>query len=610
MLVKDSRVRIKSSWLLIAVLLCAATARAQMEIGDNLKMSLNGSLGFGYSGAFGNADMASTHSKGLTGSGDLNGSYFNPNFLSFHFRPYYDHNQSNSESQVVTRSTGLGLSLNLFGGSRFPGSITFGKDFSSNSEFRLAGVPTISGDTSGQAFGISWNALLPHWPTLSVSYSVSSTTASFAGFQDSHNSSNNLNLHSGYQIAGFDLRGSFSHTTSSSEVPEFLGLGRLTSGGSSNGYSVTIGHKLPLKGSFGSGWSHSHYTNDNGNEWDTTSYTAGTYFTPWHRLSLFQNATYTTDLTAALSQSILQQPGVVGLRSDSGSSGAVYGAGASLYVGHGISVSGHFNHRVQWFSGRRYMDTQYGGAFNYNHASRLFGFLYFSVGVVDTASQLGNNGAGLNATVGMNRKFGYWDTSAEFNYSQNIQTLGTLATTSSYTYGFSARRRINERLRWNGSFRGSHSALVVQEGTGNRAESIGSGISWGRYNVSASYSQSSGAAVFGPTGELTATPLGSLITDRFLLFNARSLGVGASSRLFRSLTVTGGYSKFKSSTTRAGAGTSNSGDHYNVRAEYRLRKFTLQGGFNRSMQEVSTVPGGPRLVNSFYVSFSRWFNVF
>jgi hypothetical protein len=111
-------------------------------------------------------------------------------------------------------------------------------------------------------------------------------------------------------------------------------------------------------------------------------------------------------------------------------------------------------------------------------------------------------------------------------------------------------------------------------------------------------------------GELTATPLGPLITDRFLLFNAHNLGVSVSTRVFRALTVAGGYSRFTSSTTRFAGGTLNTGDHYNVRTEYRLRKFVLLGGFNRSMQEVSTIPGGPRLVNSYYVSFSRWFNVF
>ncbi|HEX9120165.1 MAG TPA: hypothetical protein VF840_06465, partial [Terriglobales bacterium] len=166
--VKDPRVRIsqKSSWLLIAVLLCAATARAQLEIGDYLKINLSGSLGVGYNGAFGNADLPSSHSQGFTGTADLTGYYFSPNFLSFQLRPYYDRNQSNSDSQVATRGTGVGGSVSLFSGSHFPGSVSFGKDFSSNSEFRIASVPTVSGDTSGQTFGISWSALVPQWPTL------------------------------------------------------------------------------------------------------------------------------------------------------------------------------------------------------------------------------------------------------------------------------------------------------------------------------------------------------------------------------------------------------------------------------------------------------------
>ncbi len=101
-----------------------------------------------------------------------------------------------------------------------------------------------------------------------------------------------------------------------------------------------------------------------------------------------------------------------------------------------------------------------------------------------------------------------------------------------------------------------------------------------------------------------------MLTRDFLLFDARSLSVNAATNLFRRMSVGGGYAQFTSSTTRAGVGTLNSGERYNVRMEYRLRRFTLTGGFNRSTQEVSSVAGGPRVVNAYYVSFSRWFNVF
>jgi hypothetical protein len=595
--------------MLIALLLCTGTAGAQTAIGDNLKINLNGSLGAGYNGAFGNSDLDSSHSQGVTGIANLTGYYFNPNFLSFQFRPYYDRNQANSESQSITRGTGFGGSVGLFGGSHFPGSISFGKDFSSSSEFRVTGVPSLAADSSGQSFAINWGALVPHMPTLLASYSIGSSKASYLESMESESSSRNLSLNSGYQVWGFQLNGNLSHLSNNSTTPLFLTSETLHSGGAGTSYSVTAQHSLPLKGGIGLGWSHSSFTNDDGSEWTTTSYSAGTSFSPWRRLSLFQNASYVTDLAAAFSQSVLNGSVPVNLQLEHGTSGVSFSSGASYLLGRGLTVGGHFTHRVQWYTGTRYQDTQFGGNLNYNHASRLFGFLYFGFGLVDTASKVGNDGVGLNANVGMNRNFGHWDTAADFTYSQNLQTLVTIATTSSYNYGGSVRRKISTELNWGGAYRASHSGIVMQAGTGNSAHSFSSSLHWRKYNFGGSYSQSNGTAVFTSSGELTANPFAPFVTPDFLLFNARSMSVNASTNLFRRMSLGGGYARFTSSTTRTGVGTFNSGERYNVRTEYRLRKFSLTGGFNRSTQTVSSVVGGPRLVNAYYVSFSRWFNV-
>lgn len=599
----------KAGWLLVAFLLCSMAAMAQVTaLDDNLHMNLNGNLGVGYNGAFGNADLQSNHAQGFTGSGELTGYYFHPNFVSFQFRPYYDRNQANSESQTVTRGTGFGGMVNLFGGSHFPGSISYGRDFSSNSDFRLSGIPTISADSSGQSLGITWSALVPDLPTVTANYSIGSNSASLLGSSRSETSSRNFTLSSGYGIAGFDFRGNYSHLNNSFTTPDFLTSVPISSDGSGTSYGLSVQHRLPLAGSMSMGWSHSSFDTGNGSDWSSNSYTAATSFAPWRRLSLYQNATYTTDLTAALSESLVN--GIASnLRSDNDSHGVYYGAGATLLVCRGLSLNGHFNHRAQWFGGRRFEDSQYGGNANFNFASRLFGLLYFGVGLVDTASRNGNDGAGLNANVGMNKKFNGWDTAADFSYSHNVQTLVSVINTSFYSYGVSTRRKIGD-LKWYGAFRGSRSGFVAQEGNGNNAESFSSGISWNRYSVSGIYSQSDGTAVLTTSGDLTPTPGGSLLTDDFLLFNAHSIGVNATSRVFSKMLVTAGFSKFSSNTLKGEAGSFNSGKRYNVRTEYRLRKFSIIGGFNRSMQDVSTVPGGPRLVNSYYMSLSRWFNVF
>lgn len=600
----------RAALALIAILLCGMVANAQVEIGQNVKMNLSGNLGVGYSGASGNGGVSSNNSYGITGNADLTGFYFHPNFISFEFRPYFDRNQASSDSQTVTHSTGVGGSLGLFGASRFPGSISFGKDFSGNSEFNVAGVPTVAGNTSGENIGLSWSALIPNLPTLTAACSLSSNEASLEGSARSRSSSKNLNLTSGYRLLGFDLQGNFSYNTSDFHTPSYLSGNAVSNGGSGTSYGFTTQHSLPLKGGINFGYSHNASQTNNGADWSSSSYNLGTGFSPWRKISLYQDASYTTGLIAAYAQSVLNGASPSTLKSDTNSSGFFFSAGASYQVMRGLGLNGRITHRVQWLAGQRYEDTQYGGSFNYNYQSRLFGVLYFGLGLVDTASKSGNDGAGVNANIGASRKFGRWDTSADISYSQNVQTMVSIATTSTYSYGGSVRRKINNDTHWGGSFRASHSGFVIQSGDGNSSQSVSSSLSWKRYSFSGSYSQSRGTAVLNSSGGLTSAPGGSVITDDFLLFNARSWGANASTRLFRRVTLAGGYSQFRSSTTEGSAGSSSVGDRFNVRTEYRLRKFSFVGGLNRSTQEVSTVFGGSRTVNSYYVSFSRWFNVF
>jgi hypothetical protein len=489
--------------------------------------------------------------------------------------------------------------------------VSFGRDLSSNSEFRVAGVPSLSGDSSGRSYGLSWSELLPNLPKIRAYYlSTSSDSSVFGSEQDSKNSSKNLTLNSEYRVAGFDVRGNFTRLSSHFDTPLFLAADNFTSASVGTSYNVSAQHGLPLHGSFGLSAGHSSSHNDNGNDWSSNSYSASTSIAPWRRLTLYQNATFTTDLAAAFAQSFLNGTTAANLHTDTDSSGVFYSSGASLMLGHGFTLNGHFNHRVQWFAGRRNEDSQFGGSINYNFANRFLGMFYVGLGVMDTASKVGNDGAGFNGIVGMSRKFGFWDVAADFGYAQNVQTLISIATTSSYNYGASVRRKINNSLRWNAAFRGSHSGLVLQSGNGNQAESFSTGVAWRRYNIGASYSQSNGTAVFTSSGELTATPLGSLITNDFLLFNARNYSVNASTHLFRRVLASGGYSRFTSGSSQNTLSQSNSGDRYNFRMEYKLRKFSFIGDYNRSMQAASTVPGGPRLVNSYSVGISRWFNVF
>src|SRR5512142_2151906 len=100
--------------LFLTLMLCATLASAQIQIGDNLHATMNGTAGFGYSGTYGNVSQ-SGHGIGFGFNGLMNGYYFNPNFINFDFRPYFDRMQSNSDSQSIARGTGFGGSASFFG---------------------------------------------------------------------------------------------------------------------------------------------------------------------------------------------------------------------------------------------------------------------------------------------------------------------------------------------------------------------------------------------------------------------------------------------------------------------------------------------------------------
>ena len=598
-----------SAICLAFALICVASANAQMTVGDNLSMTLTGNLGAGYSGSFGNY-VASSHNQGVVIDGYLDGYYFHPQFLSFQVRPYFDRAQANSDFQTITRNSGVAASVNLFGGSRFPGAISYGRDFSSNSEFRIAGVPSLLGDSSGSNFGVSWSALLEGLPSLHASYSIADSTSTLLGATaESKSSSKNFNLSSDYKLGGFNLHGGLNHYNVEFSSPGFISASPFNDASSNTSYYATATRKLPLSGSLGLGWTRT--ASESGtSEFTGNSYSATANFVPWRRLVISEYIQYTTNVLAAFSQSLGNNVPVSLTNRDSESNTLYLNTAGTFRAGFGFTLTGYLNHRRLHFQGRDLENTQYGGTVNFQKTSNLFGLLHVSVGIVDTATKEGNSSLGLVANVSMMRKFDQWEASADFSYSQSTQTIYTIATTSNYSYGGMIRRKFNSTGIWHAGFRESRSGFSAQEGNSNVADTVSTGLFWKRYAVSGNYSRSRGSALLAYDGTLTATPPGSIISDDFLTYNARSYGVNASTRLFRIVTVSGGYTNVSSSTVRRTSETLNDGDRYFARLQVRFRRLTILGGYNRAAQEASAVPGGPRVVNSFYVSLSRWFQVF
>jgi hypothetical protein len=594
---------------LVFVFAFVTPANGQAPAGNNLKMLMNGSLGMVYAGNYGNY-MVSSHSLGIGLNGTMEGYYFNPQFLSFQVRPYYDRAQFNSESQTITRGTGVDGSISVFGGSHFPGTVSYGKNFDSNSEFRIAGVPSVFVDSSGSNFSVGWGALFSGYPSLQARYSIADSTSTLLGTTDrAKSSSRSFDLNSNYALAGFNLQGRLGHYNTDLFSPGFLTEEATNNTSSTTNYAVNASRRLPLSGSLGLGVSRTT-SGSAGDNSASNSYTASAGFSPWQRLSVSGFFNYTTNVIVALERSLFGDTSISpSLKAGSNTNAVYLNTTGTFMVGHGLTVTGYVNHRIQHFQGEASENTQYGGTVNFQKANNLFGFLQFSVGVVNTATQEGNNAVGLVTTLGMTHKFGKWETSTDFDYSQNTQTLFEIVTTSNYSYGGRIRRKINSSTNWNVSFRESRSGLAAQEGSNNLADSFVTNLSWERYSFSGSYSRSNGEALLGSNGTLTPTPFSPIISNYFLTFNARSYAMTANTQLFRVLTLSGTYTNVSSNSTRKALGTFNIGDRFNARIALRMRRLYIIAGFDHAIQESSAVPGGPRRVNSYYVSLSRWFNV-
>src|SRR5664279_4546192 len=110
--------------VLAAGVFLAGTLLGQVQVGDNLKLNLNGSVSVGYNDTYGNS-VNSSHGVGFGGVAGLSGSYYNPNFLSFNVTPYFNQSRANSDFASVTDASGVNLSSAIFSGSKFPGTVNY-----------------------------------------------------------------------------------------------------------------------------------------------------------------------------------------------------------------------------------------------------------------------------------------------------------------------------------------------------------------------------------------------------------------------------------------------------------------------------------------------------
>ena len=605
-------------YLLALGAMLAAPAWAQVEVGQNTSLSLSGDLGFGYDGEYGN-QTGSSHGTSLNGDAVLQGYYYNPKFVSFFVDPIYNRSQANSGQGSITDASSINVGVNIFSGSHFPGSISFGEGFDSSGIYGFGTTPGLT-TTSGKShsFGIGWAELIPGAPPLSVQYSqTASSNSIFATDQEDHTSTKSLNMFSNYKLAGWYLGGRFTNIRTHTELPSVItDEGSETGDTDATAFSANANHKLPLRGSLGVGYTWSEFSGENNGTTLSGSnqmINATAAFAPTQRLTSSFELDYNSSLTGEIEQQLVGV-GAVNPQVNLGTSG--YSIAMSNYDNVALtkSLSAGFSvgHIQQEVYGETVSATHFSAIVNYRFLKPLWGTVVLYAGVNDQANEGGNQGAGLVAGANFSKQWSNFQLSGSFGYSQDTQTVLADQTTSNYTYLANAQRRLSRRIRWMGTFSGFHTGLGELEGSSAHAENYGTNLVFKMYNVGADYSHTSGTALLTANG-LVAPPgtiSPTLPGNDYLLDTGSSYSFSFTANPIRKLTFSSSYTKTINDSQAQTLATNSASRVFLVFTTYQFRKMEFTSGYTNLNQFVSAAGLPEASYSNFYVGLQRWFKAF
>jgi len=496
---------------LAGLLLLSGTLRAQVQVGSETQLNLDGSVSTGYSGGLTNVGPDS-HGLLFGGTGDFSGSYHSPQFLNFNVSPFFNQSRNNSDYQSITDSSGVTASANIFGGSQFPGYITFSKIYNSESNYAVPGLANYAANSNTDNFGVGWSAHFKDYPTLIFGYQQGSSDYSLYGTEgDSFTHFHSFFTTANYSVAGFQLSGGVHYSNSNSQFAVLeAGAPAEQSNSDTTTYNFNLSRSIPLGGSTWLNFTRNTTAYDalglNSSQ-STDIVSGGVALKPTDRLTTQFTMDYNDNLAGTILQAVNSTGAIapVNLPASTSHSWGILGA-AQYSILQGLYVSGTISHRQQLFLDTQFDSTAYSGSVGYGHG--LWGGQLTATATVSHNSYgfLGESMLGLLSNVIYLRRFGAWSVSGSFGYSQNVQTLLIAYTTSGYGYSASVSRRIG-RLNWTGGAGGSKSLLNGPEGTSYFTQNYSTGLSGRWLGVSAGYSKSSGNGLITPTG-ITVLPPG------------------------------------------------------------------------------------------------------
>jgi hypothetical protein len=594
---------------------------AQAQFGENWHINAGAQLSVGYSADYGD-QIQSSHGVNFGANGSANGYYYDPNFINFAVTPYYNQSRSDSTFQSLTDASGVAATANLFTGSHFPGSVSYRYDYNSTGTLGLPGTPNFTTQGNGQGLGVGWSALFAGWPTLSASYQQGSGSGTLYGTNQETSASNRtFNLHSNYNLAGFFLNAYYDRTTYHSILPEFLSGETASNANDSSGndFGFSASHRLPMNGQFYGSYNRSEissdYTSTTGETGATqTSFTtnienAGVNFHPTNKFGFSGDETYISNLSGYLNQGLINNgSGTAPVNLGVGAHSFTAGGGASYTFTSNLAGSVQGTFYDQSYYGKSYTGTYLSGTIFYN--KRLWDMFTFWTSVVDSSNGAGSNSVGFIGNVNFFRRFGSWETSGNFNYAQNVQSVLITYTTSYYSYSANLHRRLPRGWQWTAAFNGNHSGLSNQAGSSYHTEGYSTTLSLGRLALNGYYVNSSGNSLAVAGGIVPLPPTPGLPPSDLIQFTSSSYGGGLSYTPVRRLVFTGSYSRSLSNTLNNSIFSRNNTEIYYSQMQYNVRRIGIIAGYSRFTQGISALGVRPGTANSYYFGISRWFSFF
>jgi hypothetical protein len=600
--------------LLLGVLLLAPPVAAQLKIGDTSTRA-NGMISTGYNATYGNM-TSSTHGWTVGGVGTFTGSYYSPNFLSYNISPYLNQSRANSNFQSISDASGVNANVALFGGSAFPGSVTYSQAYNSEGNYGIPGLSNYVTHGNSGTLGINWSENLANKPSFMAGFQTGNSNYSVYGTNDEgKNSFHSLNLHSGYRWMGFSTAAYYTNGGGNADIPQIVAGAITKTQSDSNTFGATVAHALPLQGNASAGFNRSSWNTDylgyhSSGTIDTITSVASVR--PRQHLALTGTLNYSDNLAGQLIQSIIGAGGVVTSQNTSESSSSFDVMGVATYSPEiNLQTSAFVERRSQSYLGQDYGVNSYGGGLSY--ARRLLAGSFngsFNL-TANSSDKNGNDTIGFSGNGNYSTEVRGWKFTGAFGYAQNVQTLLITYMNSFYNYSGNVHRH------W-GMFNlglgagGGRTALTEQAGATSSSENYNAYMGVGPWlTANGSYSKSSGQALLTGSGLVPIpVPPPVLPPGVVSLYGGDSYAFGVSSSPVRKLLLSASYAKSLSNTSGGTFTSSNMNNQFNSLVQYQYRKLYFTSGFARLEQGFSVAGTKPEIISSYYMGVSRWFNFF